>query len=181
MLGCCWKEFLTPRELIESCCLSPIMAQASSLLRVTAEENQALIFPPAVNTDRWLTPLCKIFTFWVSRCREMECYDCLYFPYFVVTRSLIAIKIFYYLAKCLKCLEEFWLPHWSINHLRRFSVSKIMTSSTQGEALMSSHWSEPAILSCSLAELSCFSLGFKLRSQKVVTKLCKIPNDLTHT
>ena len=123
---------------------------------------------PSVNlpasSEHWSmthpSPKAEIFTFWVSRCREMECYDCLYFPYFVVTRSLIAIKIFNYLAKCLKCLEEFWLPHWSINHLRRVSVSKIMTSSTQGAASLSSHWSEPAMSSYSLAELSCFSLGF---------------------
>ena len=157
------------------------MTPANSLLRVTAEENQALIFPPG---SHW--------SMTHPRCREelqhlhFECREqrermlrLFLFSIFCCDKKFDCDKNILYLAKCLNCLEKFWLPHWSINHLRRVSVSKIMTSPAQGPSSLSSDWSVLAESGCSLAKLSCFSLRLRLRSQKVVTKLCKIPNDLT--
>ena len=64
------KGILTPRELIESCCLSPIMAPAIAPCHSLSSPSVNL---PA-SSDRWLTitPIfqAEIFTFWVSRCRH---------------------------------------------------------------------------------------------------------------
>ena len=130
------KWILTPRELIESCCLELIMTPANSFLRVTAEETKRLSSRQA-HWCHWSMshprPACgpskpwehlhfewreagimlRLFLFSIFCCDKK--FDC-------------DKKEVYYLVKCSNCLEKFWLPHWSIIRLWRVSVSKIITS-----------------------------------------------------
>ena len=94
---------------------------------------------------------------------------------FCCDKKYIARKIFYFTfyGENVKCLEKFWLLHWTSTHLRAILCQRSYHDSH--------HW-QPLIGSSlqSLASHWLLSPELKLDSQKVVTILCKILNDLTH-